>query len=744
MNKKKIIQWIALVSVFFLCLTMAVMAYMLGSERGTQWLVKIALPYADEYAGQKITMVDFKGEIADKISIQKLIVEDKKGIWLEVDAFEFDWQWTQLLKGKIWVEALRADKIALLRQPIFPEVQNIKVQKASDEKKELNLSSLNKIKVDALELKEVIIGEEITYDVPLNYHLIGQWDLMQMNTSFLSLTEKGSERPLIHLATKGTIDLQNMALDVEISALPTQTLYLANIYIIPGEINGVIHVQGNASYPEMRGEITLNAQAKTEEENIPIALNITAETDMGILNTQVKIVMGEQESGKINAYIPFLSREEKGSIIADIDLSALQQLFQEKEHEIAGVLKADIRLENGFDLARIKGELSLQKGRYFNSLAGANINNITLLVKLEGERVVIEKFTANDGEKGTMQLAGWAEIQANGFATDIELGLDKMLLVQRDDVSAELSSIIRVAGNQKKIDVIGTVTSEMVSVTLPKDMTSDIPSIDVVDKDEMVTQEQVATAKKAKKNEAEDKMQVVMDVTVTAPNRIFVHGNGLEMELAGDVHLGGDVENLVTKGALKTVRGYLELFSRKFVVSEGAVNIDGKDIQLNIKTEADVEDGKVIVAVTGEATKPEIKLSAVPELPQDEIVARILFGKHVKDVTPMQALQLANAVRNLQGGFGGGGFDPIAMTRNAIGVDSFTVESDSSGGGKGVKVGAGKYVSEKVYVEVNKSTASEGVSARVEIEVTDKISVESVTRSETQSVGVGVNWKHDY
>ncbi len=758
MKKRRIIKRIVVFSLVFVLLAAGVICggvyYLLTTEKGGKLLVEKALPYTEEYAGQKVVLEGFNGVLTDKISAKKLIVSDAKGKWLEVENFTFDWKFKPLLKKNLWVENLSAEKIDIVRKPVFPETDT--PEKPVKKQGRLDLSPLTMVRVDNISLEQINISENITNSEPLSYSLAAAWDLSGDKKTFIELTESGAEQSLIRLDTKGEIDKENISFDLIIKALPTETLQMADINIVPGEMNAKAHLEGNPEYPDLTADIDITAnlegEANEEKFSYPVALQINAKTAENLLNLDIKTLINRLETGNLTAQIPLTviypdypdKTAVNGRITADIALSTLQQLLPDDQNRIAGNLKADINFDDKFaenpDIASVNGKITMDNGTFHNTQAGASIDDIKMLVELAGARAVIKEISATDGAEGRINITGWAEKTEDGYTTEIDLTARELWPIKRDDVEGDISADIKLAGNQNKIDITGNITTGKIDVTLPKDLASDIPAIEVADISKM---EDInpATGKPAKQVKTSN---INLDLNINAPGKIFVHGNGLEMELSGDLGIKGDAMQPAPKGEFKTVRGRLELFNRKFDVSEGRVRIDGEEIYLQITTETDIDDDRIIVSIVGPASKPEIKLRAIPDLPEDEIMARILFGKHVKDTTPIQALQLANAVRKLKDGFGGGGFDPIAMTRTTLGVDSLTVESDDSGDDQGVKVGAGKYVSENVYVEVNKSTASEGVNARVELELTPNISVESSTSSATQSVGVGLNWKYDY
>lgn len=74
-----------------------------------------------------------------------------------------------------------------------------------------------------------------------------------------------------------------------------------------------------------------------------------------------------------------------------------------------------------------------------------------------------------------------------------------------------------------------------------------------------------------------------------------------------------------------------------------------------------------------------ISLTTAPELPQDEAISQLLFGKFVQDITPFQAVTLAQAVQQLRGQ--SSEFDPLSSTRDMLGLDNLKVESTDEDGG---------------------------------------------------------------
>src|SRR5260370_19752481 len=67
---------------------------------------------------------------------------------------------------------------------------------------------------------------------------------------------------------------------------------------------------------------------------------------------------------------------------------------------------------------------------------------------------------------------------------------------------------------------------------------------------------------------------------------------------------------------------------------------------------AEVSSGEVTaqVLVGGLISSPTVTLTSTPALPQDEILARVLFGRGVGQITAAEGIQVAQAAATLAGG----------------------------------------------------------------------------------------------
>ena len=154
---------------------------------------------------------------------------------------------------------------------------------------------------------------------------------------------------------------------------------------------------------------------------------------------------------------------------------------------------------------------------------------------------------------------------------------------------------------------------------------------------------------------------------------------------------------------------------------------------------AETQSGDVtaIVTVEGRASAPKITFSSEPPLPQDEVLARVLFNRTTDTLSPFQLAQLAAAAAELAGGGGGPGI--MEQLRNATGLDDLDVVTAEDGS---TAVRAGRYVSDNVYVDVQSDTR--GVSqAQVNYEISNSLTARGSVGTDGNTT-LGLFFERDY
>jgi len=228
-----------------------------------------------------------------------------------------------------------------------------------------------------------------------------------------------------------------------------------------------------------------------------------------------------------------------------------------------------------------------------------------------------------------------------------------------------------------------------------------------------------------------------LDVVISAPNRVFIRGRGLDAELGGEIRLEGETGDIVPSGQFELIRGRLDILGKRLELEEGRLTLRGTttpDIRLVADTET--EDALVQIIVEGPADEIEVTFNSIPELPEDEVLARLLFGRGLTNLTAFQAAQLAAAVATLAGR---GGEGIIGRIRKAANLDDLDITTTDDGE---AAVKAGKYVNEDTYTNVTVDS-----SGRAEIELNLDLTPDLSARGSLASdgeTGLGIFFEKDY
>ena len=207
--------------------------------------------------------------------------------------------------------------------------------------------------------------------------------------------------------------------------------------------------------------------------------------------------------------------------------------------------------------------------------------------------------------------------------------------------------------------------------------------------------------------------------------------------MGGSFRITGTPRNVVPIGNLELIRGRVDLLGNRFDLTEGLVELQGSlvpVIRLVAETERDGITTRIII--DGEIRDPEITFESSPELPQEEVLSQLLFGRGLGNISPLQAAQLANAIAVLAGR---GGDGIIGNLRESAGLDDLDLTTDDDGN---IELRAGRYLSENLYTDV--SVGESGTSTiNLNLDITDSLRARGSVGSDGES-SLGVFFERDY
>ena len=240
-----------------------------------------------------------------------------------------------------------------------------------------------------------------------------------------------------------------------------------------------------------------------------------------------------------------------------------------------------------------------------------------------------------------------------------------------------------------------------------------------------------------KEAEAGNPVSFPLDLTIRAPNRIFVRGRGLDAELGGELDVAGTTADVRASGLFELVRGRIDVLGQRITLTEGTVTLRGTlDPFLRFVAETEADDVLVRIILEGFASSPSVSFEAEPDMPQEEALAQLLFGRSLDEISAFQAAELVAAVATLSGQRGGGFQGGL---RSALGLSNLDVTSTAEGA---TQFEAGAYLSDNIYSSVTADTDG-NQEINLNLDVSDEVTVKGSTGTDGDT-GLGIFFEKDY
>jgi translocation and assembly module TamB len=412
----------------------------------------------------------------------------------------------------------------------------------------------------------------------------------------------------------------------------------------------------------------------------------------------------------------------------------LWALFGPDGQVLRGNLDGDVRVSGTLNRPTMAGGVTMAEGVYEHGETGLRLQNIAARGEFDQRSARITEFSADDGQGGSLSGNGnidWEE----GLDGGVQFAATSLRALGRDDRNAIVTGQGAVTIDEEAIRVTGELDVEQARISIEQPAAATIPTLPAVRRINFPNQEDSI---RSAVPQSPFLRPVQLDLKMNADRRIMVTGRGLDTEWSADLHLRGPIANPEINGTATLIRGDLDLAGRRFTFDTGSITLDGpiRNARLDISAERAAQDIVARVHVTGSPAEPKFELESTPALPQDEILARVLFGRSASQLTAFETAQLAAGLAQLAGGQAG--FDPAALIRQATGLDRVAI-----GASDGVTtVSAGKYIAENVFVQVG-SGSKGGIAAEVEWQPRDNLSIVSGAQ-DNGDTKISVRGKNDY
>lgn len=408
---------------------------------------------------------------------------------------------------------------------------------------------------------------------------------------------------------------------------------------------------------------------------------------------------------------------------------------------VSGPLRFDLRVNGPLGLNALSGRISLTGARIADPALGMAFQGVTATTILSDGRAAID-MTAQPSDGGQIAVAGTVGMSAP-FDASVDVRLTGVILRDPSLFTTRIFGALTLAG---PLTAGGRITGAL-------DLTETelrIPSTGLGSAGEIADLQHVgesadvrATRQRAGliagpgEGSGSPVRPLGIDITISAPNRLFVRGRGLDAELGGSLRLTGTTAAIVPIGAFNLERGRLDILGKRLDLTEALLQLEGDFVPFMRVIASNESDGVISsVVVEGRATEPDVSFTSSPELPEEEVLSRLLFGRELMQLSALQAAQLAAAVATLAGR---GGEGIVGRLRQGFGLDDLDLATDAEGE---TSLRAGKYISRNAYTEVIVDQQGQS-TINLNLDLSPSVTLRGSTGTEGNT-GIGIFIEKDY
>ncbi len=533
-----------------------------------------------------------------------------------------------------------------------------------------------------------------------------------------------------------TVTLRNLPADIGAIADPA--------FAADGTIAADIRLTGTPARPE--GTVKLTATGVRQRQGPGAALPVAnLDANAVLLGTSVRLDTKLTAGPSHVAITGSASLSATGGLDlktdGHVDLAMLDPILTAQGRRARGEVNLNASVTGKATAPLVSGTAQLTNGDVTDYTQGAHINDLTATIEATGDTIRLTRFTGKAGP-GTLGGSGTISL-AGDMPVDLRFTADNARPLASDLMSAMIDANLTVRGNVKgDLEAGGTLHVRRADIRIPDKLPAGVAVLPVRN----------ANAPPPPPPPPEPTSSIALNLTIDAPEQVFIRGRGLNAELGGTIHIHGTATKPNPDGGLHLRQGTLSVVGTTLNFTEGTIDFNGAGIADPALHFVASSTNATIVAtltVSGTASAPKITLSSVPDLPQDEILSQLLFSTSTSKLSPFQLAEIAAALASLSGATSG--FDPLESLRTGLGLDRLSVGSDSSGN---PSLQAGRYVARGVYVGAQQSATGSGTQATVQIDLAKGLKLQTTagagsssatgSTSSGDAASVGITYQFEY
>jgi translocation and assembly module TamB len=422
-----------------------------------------------------------------------------------------------------------------------------------------------------------------------------------------------------------------------------------------------------------------------------------------------------------------------------LDLALLDPILAPGGRRARGQVALDAGVTGTVAAPQVNGTVTLAGGEIQDFGQGVRISDIAATIQASGQTIRIASFTGHAGP-GTIGASGSVGI-TGAMPVNLSLTMRNARPLASDRLTANLDADLAVRGDvQGTLTASGKISILQATINVPEHLPASIAVLPV----------RIAGAPPPPPPKPGGVIR--LDLQLDTPGQIFVRGRGLDAVMGGSLHVGGTTGSPQVNGDFAMRHGTFSLAGTNLTFSRGKVGFEGAgvankiDPSLDFEADAATTTGTASLIVSGYASAPKITLSSSPPLPQDEVLAQLLFGRSAAQLGPFQYAEIAAALAELSGT---GGSNPLDRVRKGLGLDRLSIGGATNANGTSsssaaATIEAGKYIANGVFVGAKQGTTGAQTQAEVQIDIYKGLKAETDVGTGAGGNSVGLTYQFEY
>lgn len=561
------------------------------------------------------------------------------------------------------------------------------------------------------------------------------------------------------LRAEGRWKPETAELRATLTALPVAAIaaLAAPGLAVEGSIAGEARITGPVAGPAARLRIEASGlrNADPSFRGIPAARVVVEGTagargaDLRLeanAGTALRATGSARVTGGFGAAAPLSARLE-----ANADLAAIAgPLLAAGAQRVTGRATVTAEATGTLGAPRVTGRATLANGSFRDLAQGITLTDIAATLRGEGDRVVIERLDARTAGGGTLAVSGSLSPAAPGLPAEITLTARNARPLRSDLVSTVFDADLRLAGRiREDARLSGRIAVNRMDITVPERLPAGVQTLPGVQERGRRPAGTPPLAPPAPPGESA-LPPIALEISVEAPRAVFVRGRGIDAEFGGTLGIGGTIAAPAVAGGLNLRRGSLSFFDRRLDFRRGSIAFNAGTLvpTLDFLAASRAREVTVNITVTGPANDPKLEFSSTPELPQDEVLSRLLFDRRANELSPFQIAQLAQVLAGAAGvdtPDAGGILDRI---RRTLALDRLSVGEERNRENtrtQGATLETGRYVADGVYLGIRQGTEGGPPRVGVQVDIAPRVRLEAETGGNSAGgdrIGLSFEWEY--